>query len=107
VLRPDDARRCVGAGAAAVWVSNHGGRQLDYAAAPADCLAAVADAVGGVAAALGARAVFLGRPALWALATGGTGGVEALVERLREELVEAMRLTGCATPGAVSADLIA
>ena len=36
VLRPDDARRCVDAGAAAVWVSNHGGRQLDYAAATAD-----------------------------------------------------------------------
>ncbi len=46
VLRPDDARRCVDAGAAAVWVSNHGGRQLDYAAATADCLAPVVDAVG-------------------------------------------------------------
>ena len=47
VLRPDDARRCVEAGAAAVWVSNHGGRQLDRAAATADCLPAVADEVGG------------------------------------------------------------
>ena len=39
VLRPDDARRCVQAGAAAVWVSNHGGRQLDRAATTA-CRAA-------------------------------------------------------------------
>ena len=45
VLRADDARRCVEAGAAAVWVSNHGGRQLDGAAATADCLASVAAAV--------------------------------------------------------------
>ena len=45
VLRGDDARRCVEAGAAAVWVSNHGGRQLDGAAATADCLASVAAAV--------------------------------------------------------------
>ena len=47
VLRPDDARRCVEAGAAAVWVSNHGGRQLDGAAATADCLAGVVAEVGG------------------------------------------------------------
>jgi len=78
VLRPEDARRCVDAGASAVWVSNHGGRQLDQTAATADCLAGVVEEVGAeaevyvdggvrnsrhalAALALGARAVFLGR----------------------------------------------
>ena len=79
VLRPDDARRCVQAGAAAVWVSNHGGRQLDRAASTASCLPGVVAAVEGAAPrststagsaagstslaalALGADAVFLGR----------------------------------------------
>src|SRR5262249_58162712 len=46
VLRGDDARACVEAGARAVLVSNHGGRQLDGAVATADALAEVADAVG-------------------------------------------------------------
>lgn len=112
VLRPDDARRCVDAGAAAVWVSNHGGRQLDRAAATADCLAAVAEAVAGraevyvdggvrtgqhvlTALALGARATFLGRPPLYALAVDGEEGVARLVETLRAELTETMRLAGC------------
>lgn len=92
VLRADDARIAVSAGAAAVQVSSHGGRQLDLAVATADVLAEVADAVTGTGAevyvdggirrgehvlaalALGARAVFLGRPVLWALAAGGATG---------------------------------
>ena len=108
VLRPDDARRCVEAGAAAVWVSNHGGRQLDQAAATADCLgrvvAEVADACevyvdGGVrtgrhalaALALGARAVFLGRPPVYALAAHGPAGVTRLLGELDDELAETLR----------------
>ena len=90
VLRPDDARRCVQAGAAAVWVSNHGGRQLDRAASTASCLPAVVAAVEGAAQvyvdggirsgldvlaalALGADAVFLGRLPLYALVEGVGG----------------------------------
>ncbi|WP_205470836.1 alpha-hydroxy acid oxidase [Nocardioides sp. SYSU D00038] len=111
VLRPDDARRCVQAGAAAVWVSNHGGRQLDRAVATASCLPAVVDAVAGdaqvyvdgglrrgldvlTALALGADAVFLGRPVPWALAEGEPG-VSRLHAELRTELTEALRLAGC------------
>lgn len=114
VLRSDDARRCVEAGASAVWVSNHGGRQLDYVASTAACLAAVAAEVGGeaevyvdggvraarhalVAAALGARGVFLGRPPLYALALDGSAGVEMLFEELGSDLVEAMQLSGSAS----------
>ena len=91
VVRPDDARRCVQAGASAVWVSNHGGRQLDRTAPTSGVLPAVRSAVGGetevyvdggirsgldvlAALALGADAVFLGRQPLNACG-GGAGGL--------------------------------
>jgi 4-hydroxymandelate oxidase len=113
VLRADDARRCVQAGAAAVWVSNHGGRQLDRSAATAVCLPDIRAALegtaevyvdGGVrsgldilaALALGADAVFLGRPPLLALVDGETG-VAALHRELLLQTVEALRLAGCRT----------
>ncbi len=124
VLHPADARRCVDAGAAAVWVSNHGGRQLDGAVSTADALSGVvaeagADAEvyvdGGIrvgrhvlaALALGARAVFLGRPVLYALAVEGGPGVGALLDGLRDELVEAMRLAGCARVPEIGSDILA
>jgi 4-hydroxymandelate oxidase len=117
VLHPDDARACVDAGAAAVWVSNHGGRQLDRTLATADCLAGVVDAVGNevevyvdggvrsglsvlTALALGARACFLGRLPLYALAAGGDGGVRDLIQALMTELEEGLTLAGCADPAA-------
>ena len=123
VLRADDARRCVDAGAAAVYVSNHGGRQLDYAAATADVLAGVVAEVGssvevyvdgGVRSArhavsalsMGARGVFLGRLPLYALADRGEEGVRLLFEELETELVEALRLAGCRSVDAVPADLL-
>lgn len=124
VLRPDDARRCVDAGAAAVWVSNHGGRQLDHVAATADCLVGVVDAVDGAAevyvdggvrnarhvltaVALGATAVFLGRLPLYALAVDGPGGVCRLLDELGAELVESLRLAGCADLAATRHGLVA
>jgi 4-hydroxymandelate oxidase len=123
VLHPDDARRCVEAGAAAVWVSNHGGRQLDGTVSTADALAAVVDEVDGraevyvdggvrrgghglVAAALGARGVFLGRTPMYALAEGGSEGVARALTELREELVEALRLAGATRPDAVPRTLL-
>ncbi|MGZ4448829.1 MAG: alpha-hydroxy acid oxidase [Nocardioides sp.] len=113
VLRPDDARRCVQAGAAAVWVSNHGGRQLDRTASTVSCLDAVLSAVGGeaevyvdgglrtgldvlAAVALGADAAFLGRLPLLALVAGEAGVAEMHAE-LRLQVVEAMRLAGART----------
>lgn len=121
VLRPDDARRCVAAGASAVWVSNHGGRQLDRAIATADVLESVAASVsettevyvdGGLrsgtdllaAHALGARASFLGRLPLWALASGE----EVLVDMHRElarQLTEALTLVGLSSPAGASGTL--
>ena len=124
VLRGDDARRCVDAGASAIVVSNHGGRQLDTAlsgsAAMPDVMAAVRDRCevyvdGGVrrgtdivkALALGARAVLVGRPVLWGLATGGADGVTAVLGELVAELELAMALCGCRTVEDVAADLLA
>jgi 4-hydroxymandelate oxidase len=124
VLHPADARRCVDAGAQAVWVSNHGGRQLDRAVATAEALEGVADAVaadvevyvdGGVrrgvhalaAGALGARAVFLGRPVVYALADAGQEGVARLLAELAEELVEAVRLAGQPAYSALGKALLA
>ncbi len=113
VLRADDARACVTAGAAGVIVSNHGGRQLDRAVPTALALPAVAaelDTSAGVfvdgglrsgedvlaALGLGARAVFLGRPVLWALACGGADGVQDLLTGLTSDLAYAMALAGAA-----------
>ncbi len=124
VLRPTDARRCVDAGASAVWVSNHGGRQLDRVASTADCLPAVAAEVGGdaevyvdggvrnarhglTALALGAQGVFLGRPPLYALAVDGDAGVVRLLDSLSDELVESMRLAGCNRLSRVTEELLA
>jgi L-lactate dehydrogenase (cytochrome) len=100
VMRPDDARRAVDAGATAVSVSNHGGNNLDGTPGAVRALPAVAAAVGGSAEvlldggirrggdvvkalALGARAVLIGRPVLWGLAAGGPAGVANVFQILR------------------------
>ena len=123
VLRADDARTCLDAGAVAITVSNHGGRQLDTAVASADALPAVVDAVagrgevyvdGGVrrgsdivkALALGARAVMVGRPVLWGLAVDGVDGVAHVVDGLRGELARAMALCGAASVDELTPDLV-
>lgn len=115
VLRPDDAHRCVAAGAAAVWISNHGGRQLDQVLPTAHCVAGVRAAVGEsagvyvdggirsglhamIALALGADAVFVGRPLFHALAANGGAGVDRALREYADELVESLRLAGCASP---------
>jgi len=124
VLRGDDAIACLDAGADAVMVSNHGGRQLDTSVATADALRAVAEGVagraeiyvdGGIrrgtdvlkALALGATAVMVGRPVIWGLATGGADGVFGVLDGLREELVRAMILCQTPTLGDISSDLLA
>jgi 4-hydroxymandelate oxidase len=123
VLRGDDALRCVEAGAAAVWVSTHGGRQADPVVASADALpevvAAVGDRVevyadGGIrsgsdvltALALGARAVFVGRPVIWGLATGGADGVARVLGGLSEQLAHTMVLCGLDDVTAVPAGTV-
>ncbi|WP_374601120.1 L-lactate dehydrogenase [Arenimonas sp.] len=111
LLDPADADAAVTAGADGIVVSNHGGRQLDGAAATALRLPAVVAAVDGRAEvlvdgglrsgvdvfralALGARGVMIGRPWAWALAGGGERGVSGLLEGWRRELQVTMALAG-------------
>jgi len=123
ILHPDDARLAVEHGAAAVQVSNHGGRQLDNAIASLDALPGVAAAVGGrvpvlmdggvrrgtdvlVALALGATAVGIGRPVLWGLAVNGEAGVGHVLDLLTAELELAMALAGAPSIGDLGPDWI-
>jgi len=123
LLRAEDARQAVDIGATAVMLSNHGGRQLDGAAAPVSCVAPVRDAVGDAleiivdggirrgthvlkALALGADACSVGRSYLYGLAAGGQRGVEHALHLLREELRRDMALLGCQRLDQLSPDLL-
>lgn len=114
ILTAEDARLAVEAGVDGIVVSNHGGRQLDAVPAAITALPEVIEAVdgrvpvlmdGGVrrgtdilkALALGAHAVLVGRPTVWGLAAGGEEGVLGVLRILRDELQNAMALSGCAT----------
>jgi L-lactate dehydrogenase (cytochrome) len=108
----EDCRKAADAGATAVMLSNHGGRQLDSAPAPVDCIADAADALrdrleiicdGGIrrgnhivkAVALGANACSVGRAYLYGLAAGGQEGAELSLEILQTEFERTMALIGC------------
>jgi isopentenyl diphosphate isomerase/L-lactate dehydrogenase-like FMN-dependent dehydrogenase len=114
----DDARRAVDAGAAAVVVSNHGGRQLDGVSATLRALPEVVAAVnhqvevlmdGGVrrgadivkAICMGARAVLIGRAYAFGLAAAGQAGVARALEILRADLERTLRLLGCPSVSAL------
>ena len=119
VQTAEDARLACEHGAAAVVVSNHGGRQLDGVAATIDALPEVVEAVdgrievlldGGIrrgtdvvkALALGARAVLVGRAPVWGLAVDGERGAARVLELLRAEIALALQLSGCRTPADLS-----
>ena len=123
VERPDDAERAASAGCDGVVVSNHGGRQLDGAAATLDALPAIASAAGnkmtvlldggvrrGVdilkARALGAQAVLTGRATLFGAMAGGEPGARRALEILSTELVRAMQLCGVRRADEIARDLI-
>lgn len=122
ITHPLDARLAIEHGAAAVIVSNHGGRTLDTLPASAELLPAVVEAVKGVvpvlvdggirrgtdvlkAMALGASAVLVGRPVLHGLAHAGAHGVAHVLRLLRDELEMAMALCGCRELGDAAAVL--
>ncbi len=130
VLHPEDARRAVDAGVDGVWVSNHGGRQVDRSVGALDALPGVVDAVRGagagrgsgsdvpvvfdsgvrtgaeafVALALGATAVGIGRPHVYGLALAGAEGVSEVLRNLLAELDLTLALTGCRTLADVTRD---
>jgi isopentenyl diphosphate isomerase/L-lactate dehydrogenase-like FMN-dependent dehydrogenase len=123
ILTQEDAALALAHGAAAIVVSNHGGRQLDTAVATIEALPEVVEAVagrcevyldGGVrrgtdvlkALALGARAVFVGRPILWALAVGGEDGVRHALDLLRRELGLDMGIAGRPTLASIDRSLV-
>ena len=116
VLTADDARRAIDEGAAAISVSNHGGRQLDCVPASLRVLPEIVKAVdgqievlmdGGIrrgtdiakALCLGARAVLCGRAYAYGLAAAGEVGVNRAIEILRTDLDRTLRLLGCANVG--------
>lgn len=123
ILNAEDAELAVQHGAAAVIVSNHGGRQLDTAPATIDVLAEIAEKVdgrvdiildGGVrrgtdvlkALSLGAKAVAIGRPVLWGLAVDGQAGVTRVLNTLRDEVDLSMALCGATSPSDLDASLV-
>ena len=112
VMCAEDARRSVEAGASAVMLSNHGGRQLDSVPAPVDLVREVRDTIGGdaevivdggvrrgthvlKALALGATACSTGRGYLYGLGAGGEAGVDRALQILREEVERDLALLGC------------
>jgi len=123
VLTAEDAKEFVSRGYDAIYVSNHGGRSLDYDPSTLEVLAEIVDAVparvpvlfdSGIrsgsdilkALALGAKAVCLGRTIRWGLAAYGPAGVQRVLEILQGELVMAMAQTGVADLASIDRSLI-
>jgi isopentenyl diphosphate isomerase/L-lactate dehydrogenase-like FMN-dependent dehydrogenase len=123
VLTADDGRRAVDEGAAAIVVSNHGGRQLDCVSATLRVLPEVVAAVngrievlmdGGVrrgtdivkALCLGARAVLCGRAYAYGLAAAGEAGVTRAIEILREDVKRTLVLLGCPSAAALDSSYV-
>ncbi len=123
IMTTRDARRAVDAGVELIWVSNHGGRQLDATQASIDALPAVADTVAGAASiivdggfargtdvikglAWGANAVAVGRTALWGLAADGAAGVACTMDILRREIRTSMALAGQTSARGLTRDVV-
>jgi (S)-mandelate dehydrogenase len=117
IMRPDDAERCVAAGADGVILSNHGGRQLDSAVSPLDVLAETRTRMSAPilidsgyrrgtdivkALALGANAVLLGRATLYGLAAAGEAGVNHVLGLLKDEVDRTLAQIGCPSVGQLS-----
>jgi isopentenyl diphosphate isomerase/L-lactate dehydrogenase-like FMN-dependent dehydrogenase len=124
ILTPEAAHAALDAGASAVYVSSHGGRQVDPAPASLDALPDVAAAVAGrvpvlfdsgvrtgadllLALALGADAVVIGRLAAYGLAAAGEAGVRRVIELLTEELRTLMILAGIPSVDKIPAGVVA
>ncbi len=123
IMTARDAARAVDEGVRIVWVSNHGGRQLDHTQGAIDALPAIVDAVRGAAAividggftrgtdvlkalAWGADVVAVGRAALWGLAAGAAEGVANALDILRAELRTTMALCGQTSVKRLGRDLV-
>lgn len=123
IMTARDARRAVEMGVEVIWVSNHGGRQLDHTQATIDALPPIAEAVAGRAAividggftrgtdvikglARGATVIAVGRGVLWGLGAAGADGVAASLDILRTELRTSLALAGQTSVKGLSPDAI-
>ncbi len=123
ILTPEDARLCLEHGVDAIYVSNHGGRSLDYGPSSLEVLPEIVDAVRGrvpvlfdsgvrrgtdvlKALALGASAVCLGRIPRWGLAAYGAPGVQKILEIMQAELKQAMAITGRTTLASIDRSMV-
>jgi isopentenyl diphosphate isomerase/L-lactate dehydrogenase-like FMN-dependent dehydrogenase len=123
ILTGEDAKLCLEHGVDGIYVSNHGGRSLDYGPSTLEVLPEIVDAVGGKvpvifdsgvrrgtdilkALALGANAVALGRVPLWGLGSYGTPGVQRVLEIMQTEFMQAMQFSGAPNIAAINRKLI-
>src|SRR5881409_707634 len=123
IMTVRDARRAVEMGVRLIWVSNHGGRQLDHTQSTIDALPPIVEAVAGGAEimvdggfsrgtdvvkglARGAKMVAIGRTVLWGLAADGAAGVARAFEILREEVRTTIGLCGRTRTADLTPDLI-
>ena len=123
IMTPEDAKLAIKAGADAIWISNHGGRQLDGVSGTIEVLPEIAKAVkgkaeiyldGGVrrgsdivkAIALGANACMIGRPYMYGLAANGAAGVESIIGILEIEMDATMALMGRPTIASLDSNAV-
>lgn len=123
IQAPADARRGIDSGVDGIWVSNHGGRQLDHGRGAVDALEEVVGTVGGAATiivdggiqtgsdvlkaiAIGADLVAIGKLQCLALAAGGSSGVESMLEVLEDEIISQMGLLGARSLEDVTSDVV-
>jgi glycolate oxidase len=123
IMTPRDAKRAAEMGVKLIWVSNHGGRQLDHTQSTIDALPPIVDAVGGLAEivvdggfnrgtdivkglARGAKLIACGRTSLWGLAADGAEGVACALGILRHEIQTTMGLCGRTKIAELTPDLV-
>jgi isopentenyl diphosphate isomerase/L-lactate dehydrogenase-like FMN-dependent dehydrogenase len=128
IMTAEDARLAVEAGVEIIWVSNHGGRQLDHTLGTIDVLPEIVEAVDGRAEimidggfsrgtdivntdivkgiALGAKVVAIGKTALWGLAADGAAGVDRTIQILSDEIATCLALCGQTSVRDLAPDLV-
>jgi lactate 2-monooxygenase len=124
ILHPADARRAVEEGIDGIWISNHGGRQVDGATSTIEALPGIAEEVAGrvpvildsgirtgadafKALALGATAVGIGRPYCYALAIAGERGVQEVLDNFHADFDLTMGLAGCRSVAEIGLETLA
>lgn len=123
IVHPDDAAHALDSGVDGVWISNHGGRQIDRSVPTLDVVPAIAERVGGrvpvifdsgvrggadavIALALGATVVALGRPYAYGLGIAGEQGVREVIRNVLAELDITLGLAGRTAASGLDRDIL-